>query len=106
MNDIVITVILVVLVLVFIFLILREVNAWYWKINQRVHLLERQTISLQKIEFRLDELTGHIPEDNMEVNDKLVTRDDVTEINEFCPTCNNSVLASDRFCSSCGIRLV
>lgn len=106
MNYLVMTVILVVLVLMFIFLILREVNAWYWKINQRIQLLERQTISLQKIEVQLNKLTGHIPEGISAEEDKLVIQDQVTDFNDFCPACNNSISTSDQFCPSCGLRLV
>ncbi len=40
-------------VLFFVFLILREFNAWYWKINERINLQQKQISILEKILFEL-----------------------------------------------------
>ena len=41
---------IIVLVVAFVlFLILRELNCWYWKINQRISLMEEQNLLLKKI---------------------------------------------------------
>ncbi|MEI6695530.1 MAG: hypothetical protein WCO13_05635 [Bacteroidota bacterium] len=37
-----------IIVLVIIFFLMREVNCWYWKINQRISLMEEQNELLKK----------------------------------------------------------
>ena len=43
---------IVAIVLVIVFLLLREVNCWYWKINQNIEIKEEQ-LKLQKETVRL-----------------------------------------------------
>ncbi|RAL56147.1 hypothetical protein BLM37_01285 [Candidatus Gracilibacteria bacterium GN02-873] len=33
-----------------IFLVIREINLWYWRINERIELLEKMTKSLEFLE--------------------------------------------------------
>lgn len=35
---------------IIIFLIMREANLWYWRINERIELLEKMTKSLEFLE--------------------------------------------------------
>lgn len=42
-------IIIAVIVFVVIFLILREVNCWYWKINERISLMNEQNDLLRKL---------------------------------------------------------
>jgi hypothetical protein len=42
-------IIIVVIVFIVIFLILREVNCWYWKINERISLMNEQNDLLRKL---------------------------------------------------------
>jgi hypothetical protein len=47
------------IVLVGLFLLLREVNCWYWKINERVVLMKQNNELLKKISFQLQGETGN-----------------------------------------------
>jgi hypothetical protein len=49
------TIVIVLIIAVVLFFVLRELNCWYWKINKRVDLLEKQNSLLEKI---LTQLTG------------------------------------------------
>ena len=51
-------IIIAIIVLGVIFLLLREVNCWYWKINERISHTERQNLLLEKI---LQHISGEIP---------------------------------------------
>jgi hypothetical protein len=46
--------IVLIIVLVVLFLILREVNLWYWRINERVKLQEKTNSLLQQILDRIE----------------------------------------------------
>ncbi|MDD2962659.1 MAG: zinc ribbon domain-containing protein [Bacteroidales bacterium] len=85
-------------VFLLLFLLLREVNAWYWKINERVKLMERQAVSLQRIENKLEELVESFSPV------KAPLKDNHREEN-LCPACNNPVSENDQFCPSCGLKL-
>ena len=50
MSNFIIYFIIAIAVLVVVFLILREVNCWYWKINERI-TLQQETNSLLKFIF-------------------------------------------------------
>jgi|GEM_PF-1492783 len=43
------TILIAVIVLVLVFLLLREVNCWYWKINERIELMEVQNDLLRNL---------------------------------------------------------
>jgi hypothetical protein len=49
MLRIVILIVILVIVLVVIFVLLREFNCWYWKINERISLLNEQNTLLKKL---------------------------------------------------------
>jgi len=49
MNSVISTILITVAILAVIFLILREVNCWYWKINERISLQQEQNSILEKI---------------------------------------------------------
>ncbi len=55
--DRTLSIILITLVIVFVvFLILREVNCWYWKINERVNLQYKEVDGLKQILKELQQL--------------------------------------------------
>lgn len=37
-------------IVIIIFLVTREINLWYWRINERIELLEKMTKSLEFLE--------------------------------------------------------
>jgi hypothetical protein len=49
---------------VIIFLLLREFNCWYWKINERVALLDEILVRLEKLETKkeVSKSTHRFPE--------------------------------------------
>lgn len=49
MDNVVSTILITIVILVVVFLILREVNCWYWKINERISLQKEQNSILEKI---------------------------------------------------------
>jgi len=49
MDSVLSTIIITIVILVVVFLILREVNCWYWKINERISLQNEQNSILEKI---------------------------------------------------------
>lgn len=57
-NDVSLYVViaLIIAVLVLLFLLLRFIWCWYFKINARVRLLERQNALLEEINAKLDRL--------------------------------------------------
>jgi hypothetical protein len=61
--------ILVIVILVIIFLILRELNCWYWKINERLEQQRRTNFLLEKIYFqnggKLPDLKGDEKEEKL-----------------------------------------
>lgn len=48
------TLVLGIIIIIFLFLILREVNMWYWKINERIALMQEQNNLLRKLISRSD----------------------------------------------------
>lgn len=67
MDSVVSTILITVVILVVVFLILREVNCWYWKINERIHLQNEQNQLLTKILSRL----GSSALENANLNDNF-----------------------------------
>ena len=49
MENTLLTIIIVIVILMVVFLVLREVNCWYWKINERISLQQEQNSVLKKI---------------------------------------------------------
>lgn len=53
-DNLIVTILYYALFLIFIaiiiFLITREANLWYWRINERIELLEKMTKSLEFLE--------------------------------------------------------
>ena len=53
-DNIIFTILYYALFLIFIvsiiFLVIREINLWYWRINERIELLEKMTKSLEFLE--------------------------------------------------------
>jgi len=49
MENVLLTIIIVIVILMVVFLVLREVNCWYWKINERISLQQEQNFILKKI---------------------------------------------------------
>jgi hypothetical protein len=51
-----------------IFLLLREFNCWYWKINERVALLDEILVRLEKLEPKKEasKSTSRFPEINID----------------------------------------
>jgi len=46
-------IIIMIVVLIILFLIFREVNAWYWKINERIEIQNKTNMLLEKIQKQL-----------------------------------------------------
>ena len=56
--DFTLIIIISIIALVVIFLLLRELNCWYWKINERIELAKRQNLLLEKIlQYHIGEIT-------------------------------------------------
>ena len=53
MDSAVSTILITIAILAVVFLILREVNCWYWKINERISLQREQNSILEKILLEL-----------------------------------------------------
>jgi hypothetical protein len=72
MNDSSTFFLITILVLIVLFFLLRELNCWYWKINKRIDLLERQNFLIEKI---FNHLTGgttiESPEELKKISDKV-----------------------------------
>ena len=49
MEKIIIAILISVVILFVVFLILRELNCWYWKINEGIGLMKHQNSLLEKI---------------------------------------------------------
>lgn len=49
MDNILPIILIAIVIAIVILLILREVNCWYWKINQRISLMEKQNTLLEKL---------------------------------------------------------
>jgi hypothetical protein len=53
-DNIIFTILYYALFLIFIvsiiFLVIREINLWYWRINEKIELLERMAKSLEFLE--------------------------------------------------------
>lgn len=52
-NSIYTGIIIIFLVAVGLFFLLREVNCWYWKINERISLMKQNNDLLKKISIQL-----------------------------------------------------
>jgi hypothetical protein len=62
MENVIIGLIVVLAILVIIFFVFRELNNWYWKINERISLQYKTNFLLEKISMQLgatdlDEIT-------------------------------------------------
>jgi hypothetical protein len=57
---------------ILLFLLIREFNCWYWKINKRIYLQQRQIELLESIDKKLDDL-----------NDNLTEEEDIPDNNEI-----------------------
>ncbi|RLA91085.1 MAG: hypothetical protein DRG58_00165 [Deltaproteobacteria bacterium] len=64
MFDFNLSTIIIILVAIGIFFLLREVNCWYWKINERIILLEEILTRLENLEKgrQPSESSEHFPE--------------------------------------------
>lgn len=72
--DFTLIIIISIIVLVVIFLLLREINCWYWKINERIELAKRQNLLLEKI---LQYHIGEIPDNNTDSPDATFIEKDI-----------------------------
>jgi hypothetical protein len=57
---------------ILLFLVIREFNCWYWKINKRINLQQREIELLESIAKKLDDL-----------NDNLTEEEDIPDQNEI-----------------------
>ena len=71
------TLYIVIVVIILVFLALREINCWYWKINERVGLLKEQNLLLKRIFMQLG---GEIIDSN----------DALSKTGYICPKCRSS----------------
>ncbi len=65
-------VICILIIGILLFLLIREFNCWYWKINKRINLQQRQIELLESIDKKLDDL-----------NDNLTEEEDIPDNNEI-----------------------
>lgn len=75
---------LLVVVSILLFLLFRELFCWYWKINKRISMTEKQIVLLEKI---LSHLKSVAPNPNPsqyeeEVSEKILIDDKVTDFNQ------------------------
>lgn len=52
----------IVLILILLYLFLREFNCWYWKVNRKIQLLERQNELLEALVIKF---CGGLPDDSV-----------------------------------------
>ena len=52
-NDLILGLVLTLVVLVFLFFIFRELNNWYWKINERISIAHKTNFLLERIAIQL-----------------------------------------------------
>lgn len=76
--------IIIIVVSIIILLVLREVYLWYWKINYRIQLQERQNDLLSKIYESLQNKTSSYEKDSTQNNlvrnsEKLTKTEDVMD---------------------------
>jgi predicted Holliday junction resolvase-like endonuclease len=62
MENVIIGIIVAVVIIIVLFFVLRELNNWYWKINERISLQYKTNFLLEKISMQLgatdlDEIT-------------------------------------------------
>ena len=69
MKDVFSIILITLLVLFVIYLILRELNTWYWKINERITLQYKVINNLRQILVELKKLSQH--DHNSSHNDSL-----------------------------------
>ena len=77
-----------IVVLVVIFLILREVNCWYWKINERIKLQKRNNdlleLLLVKLNTKDNEVQGNT---NFQISHCPECKCEIINLTEVCPHC-------------------
>jgi len=96
--------------LMILFFLLREVMCWYWKINQRVGLMEDILKELSRIPSQPESAASAKPsstalEETMKQGD---TSGDVKAVSEgmvACPKCGVPQLAKRKTCLRCGTAL-
>ncbi len=74
MDNILSIILIVIVITIVVFLILREVNCWYWKINERVNLQYKEVDGLKQILNELKELRKL-----QQLNQRLNVNDDFLE---------------------------
>jgi len=87
MNDNYIVELLISVGILFaIYLILRELNTWYWKINERISLQNRTNFLLEKILIKM----GASDDDEIIVEDKETGNTKTVKTNDWIKFKNNS----------------
>ena len=74
-TDILLVGLILFAIIILIFLVLREVNCWYWKINERVSLMKKQNLLLQKLIITIKD-NGQI---NSSDSEQLSNSDNIEE---------------------------
>ncbi|QWV94673.1 hypothetical protein KP004_05700 [Geomonas oryzisoli] len=93
-------------------LLIREVNCWYWKINQRIELME-QSLSIQKdirsmlrnlqeVPSTVDTMSSVAEADEIEARKQRVRG---LKDRNVCPSCFKDYSKYILTCESCGIQL-
>lgn len=89
-------VLLIFLLIVFVmFLIGREFICWYYKINERLSVLE-------KIQTNLDVLMKRFPANSSAGSIPTVSPNSL--VDRECRSCGKSITPDLRYCESCGAR--
>ena len=84
--------ILPIIIIIVIIAVLREVNCWYWKINKRIELMEKQNKLLENIFYQLG---GNPLNKTKKANNN--------PIYNFCKKCGKKLEdnITGQFCESC-----
>ncbi len=72
---------LLVIVSILLFLLFREFFCWYWKINKRISMTERQVVLLEKILAHLKSTSPNQSDTDMHVSETISINDQMTDFN-------------------------
>jgi hypothetical protein len=97
MEDVIVGIIVALAILIILFFVFREINNWYWKINERVSLQFKTNFLLEKISMQLGEtdLDEIIIEDTQSGKRKKIKMDDWIEYKMKNPKSKNYKTVKD-----------
>jgi regulatory protein YycI of two-component signal transduction system YycFG len=90
-------IIIIVAIVIVVFFLAREFWCWFWKINERISLMEKQNEYFRLI---LKNQKIKLPE---ELN-SIKTSSEIDEEQKKCNDCGNMVNIKEKQCPNCGNR--